>query len=146
MEKYCPRCKFTKELSEFYKSKNQYQGVTGWCKSCTNEQRKNKRDSDPEYRALANDKRSASRYGMSVEQYREMLAGGCEACGSKVGKMCIDHDHNCCPSEFTCGRCIRGVLCGACNTAEGLLRSPENAVALAMYMMKFVNTFEIEEV
>ena len=33
--------------------------------------------------------------------------------------MSIDHDHNCCPSETTCGLCIRGLLCRDCNLMIG---------------------------
>lgn len=34
----------------------------------------------------------------------------------------IDHDHSCCPDAKTCGGCIRGVLCGGCNTGLGIFR------------------------
>jgi hypothetical protein len=29
--------------------------------------------------------------------------------------FCVDHDHTCCPGEYTCGKCVRGLLCDDCN-------------------------------
>lgn len=37
-------------------------------------------------------------------------------------RPCIDHDHACCSSPKTCGKCIRGVLCRACNKGLGQFR------------------------
>lgn len=42
----------------------------------------------------------------------------CEVCGSTVG-LVFDHDHACCPEVPTCGSCLRGRLCRACNHALG---------------------------
>jgi hypothetical protein len=33
----------------------------------------------------------------------------------------IDHDHTCCDSGWSCGECIRGVVCRTCNFAVGQL-------------------------
>lgn len=57
----------------------------------------------------------------------------CAACGVKV-KLVIDHDHKHCPGPVGCSTCVRGYLCHPCNTAEGLLRTPGRARALADYM------------
>lgn len=57
----------------------------------------------------------------------------CGACGA-ADDLKVDHDHACCPTQRSCGRCIRGYLCHPCNAAEGLLRTPERARALAVYM------------
>lgn len=50
--------------------------------------------------------------------------GKCKTCPNTEadtynGKLCIDHDHNCCPSGKYCDDCIRGLLCTGCNFAIG---------------------------
>ena len=42
----------------------------------------------------------------------------CESCGWK-GNLHIDHDHSCCDYSGSCGSCIRGMVCRACNYAIG---------------------------
>lgn len=29
--------------------------------------------------------------------------------------LAVDHDHTCCPGPTSCGRCVRGLVCGPCN-------------------------------
>jgi len=62
------------------------------------------------------------KYGITYDDYDLLLEkqnGGCGICGSKTpggrGRFHIDHDHTCCPTEKTCGKCVRGLLCYTCN-------------------------------
>jgi hypothetical protein len=67
-----------------------------------------------------------SHHGLTSEGYDFLLAaqgGACAICGSEPGDQVlqVDHSHACCPSKKSCGHCIRGLLCRACNTALGFL-------------------------
>jgi len=59
----------------------------------------------------------------------------CAACGS-TEDLKVDHDHACCAASNGCQQCVRGYLCHECNTAEGLLKTPDRATALAAYMQR----------
>lgn len=54
-------------------------------------------------------------------------AGVCAICARATGRprdasaknrqkrLAVEHDHACCPTTPTCGRCTRGLACGPCN-------------------------------
>jgi Recombination endonuclease VII len=75
------------------------------------------------------------KYGLSVEQYADMLFdqnGRCAACGLYFGKESphIDHCH--------ATNVVRGLLHSTCNKAIGLLRDdPETIRSVASYLEKF---------
>lgn len=48
--------------------------------------------------------------------------------GRARSALVVDHDHACCPGGKSCGRCVRGFLCGGCNTGIGLFS--ENAAVI----------------
>ncbi len=69
-----------------------------------------------------------NRYQMTIEEYTQKLIkqnGHCALCsavqGSEKRRMCVDHDHTCCPEPRSCGKCIRGILCHNCNRKIGFL-------------------------
>lgn len=70
-------------------------------------------------------------YGISDEDAEELLAeqgGMCGICGPITGNrgvsrsLSTDHDHDCCSGKTSCGLCVRGFLCGTCNTYLGRIR------------------------
>jgi len=73
-------------------------------------------------------------YGLTPEQYEALwVAQGrcCAWCRSKTGatkRLCVDHDHACCPGPTSCGECVRGLLCTMCNRMLGHLRNDPGAV------------------
>lgn len=93
---------------------------TKWCRDC--------RRSSPEAVRF-------HRYGVSPERYAAALLRGCEICQRRVDRLHVDHDHRCCPPKSvqyrTCGKCVRGFLCGTCNRAIGMLRDDPDTVRRA---------------
>lgn len=74
-------------------------------------------------------KYSAYNHHITVFQYAELWEkqdGKCKLCDYKPEwnkrdkySLSIDHDHACCPKGYSCGKCIRGLLCHSCNTMIG---------------------------
>lgn len=83
-------------------------------------------------------------YGLSVEDYTDLLAkqgGACATCDRTEpggnGRWHIDHDHQCCPYGGSCGDCVRGLLCAGCNRALGFVRDdPAILLRLAEYLTR----------
>lgn len=70
-------------------------------------------------------------------------------CGEEFGELfpagkrrgwAVDHDHSCCIESFSCGECIRGILCDRCNKVLGLLQENENL--LPDYMKSYLNKYK----
>jgi hypothetical protein len=88
-------------------------------------------------------KNKAKRYGLSVYQLESLLAKGCYApgCGATgTGRtgLHIDHDHDCCPGTYSCGRCVRGALCGRHNVYLGHLEKDPLFAMWAVRQAKFM--------
>jgi hypothetical protein len=80
----------------------------------------------------------ASRYSMSRRELHALYLeqdGRCYLCGDPLPrdlrKTAVDHDHSCCPGPdpepgsgyvTSCGRCVRGIACSACNQLIALAR------------------------
>lgn len=142
--KRCGTCRYWLPLSEFGKANDRPDGVRSRCHECVSayyrewrarpenagkiaaytracRDRDPKRDQENRLRARC------KAYGITVEQYRAMLAaqdGRCGMCNLPEEEngimLAIDHDHACCPDPCrSCGRCLRGLLCDPCNRALG---------------------------
>lgn len=87
-------------------------------------------------------------YNVTPERYQEMLeaqGGRCYICGRlphgkspSCDRLHIDHDHQCCPGNRSCGECVRGLLCHTCN--HGLGNFSDNVVWLEeaiVYLTEF---------
>lgn len=65
----------------------------------------------------------AGKYAFSVAQAVQILNSGytCDVCDTTLttANLNVDHDHSCCPGQGTCGDCVRGLLCRACNRGIG---------------------------
>jgi len=146
-------CKKELPLTEFYnRSDDHGDGLQGTCKSCMKLSKKRMR-SDPvkwehelELRRLArledpvtahrNDRsRNLKRFfNITIEEYEQIYTfqgGKCAICGKpetavlsgKVKRLAVDHCHD--------TGVVRGLLCGRCNTAIGLLNHDIDLLALA---------------
>jgi len=138
----CARCKESFEPSEMCRTAQRSDGVGSYCRPCDSAR---KRESDARIKALdpeahrerqrtytrrwkerhpdrakASERRTSLRrkFGITPEEYDALLeaqAGVCAICGEPPGQkaLAVDHDHD--------TGSIRGLLCGNCNTALGLL-------------------------
>lgn len=91
---------------------------------------------------LKDRRRAARKHGILLEDYEAMLliqGGRCATCGVVAARqptsLHIDHDHSCCPGTFSCGRCVRGLLCSNCNNTLGRVKDdPSLLRSLAVYV------------
>jgi hypothetical protein len=82
------------------------------------------------------------KYGLNIESFAALLdvqSHCCAGCGTKFSDepraIHIDHDHSCCDGPFSCGQCVRGLLCGGCNIAIGAVQERlETLEGLARYL------------
>ncbi len=155
-ERSCGRCGEIKPNDQFHTLN------ASWCRLCfaaykrakrkepdskmhAGERRRNARlvEQDPEHwRKLV-----LARYGLTLESFDALLAsqgGVCAICGThdpagRYGSWHIDHDQRCCPTprgkHGCCGRCIRALLCAACNMGLGKFEDdPDRLRAAAAYI------------
>jgi Recombination endonuclease VII len=54
-----------------------------------------------------------------IDALTALQGGACAICGRLGERLQIDHDHRHCPGRIGCRHCVRGMLCGRCNTGLG---------------------------
>ncbi len=125
--KKCSSCQKLKPYSEFGRNKLRVDGLHTQCKECISLYSKEfyQRESKTlnlrcaEYRSLNTEARRKTvkktklkhKYGLTLEEAEEIYSRGCQICGTKEGKLCIDHCHE--TSK------VRGCLCDRCNKRIG---------------------------
>jgi hypothetical protein len=153
VDRICTACGETKSDSEFWSAGHGCKMRR--CRSCVSTEQRERRLADPEGRRAVtrryyeNHKAKNPEYGrvkflkryhltpLDFEGMRWLQDDCCAICGDRFGTEApdIDHDHACCPTERTCGKCTRGLLCGHCNRGIGLFReTPEALRAAAKYL------------
>jgi hypothetical protein len=152
-EKRCGRCAAVKPATEFYRQSRNGDGLQSKCKACDKVYRAGRyqrfKASDHEkvrQWKLRNPERNRlykvkahlkAKYDMTLEDYERMFlrqAGVCAICerpGRRrggAGPLEVDHDHR--------TGDVRGLLCGSCNVAIGLLRDAHGVVDRAARYLK----------
>lgn len=131
----CTQCGETKPISEF-NSAGQGTRLRGNCKVCEYAVLLERKARDPEKHRLAHRRRALKhKFNITVEQWDALLLqqqGRCAVCGDEIGEGChVDHDHACCEGRRSCGECVRGLLCGACNRGLGMFQDDPTRLRLA---------------
>lgn len=85
--------------------------------------------------------KTAYNFTLEPSQLADLLGRECDNSGCHEPGTHIDHDHSCCPrdkfnrTKYSCGKCIRGVLCNKCNTALGMVDdSTQKMLGLVFYL------------
>src|SRR6185437_2391819 len=128
----CTKCGKDKSFSEFSMKLGKRRSR---CKSCESDYRTANYDPKRER------ERGIEKHGITIEKYLELLSaqrGGCAICGrvpEKIYDLYVDHDHKCCSGAFSCGECVRGLLCQKCNTGIGMFNDDYKVMEYAvMYL------------
>ena len=131
----CPKCKGAKTSDQFYRCADGR--VSGYCKPCQCSSARAWRR-EHHARALAYEHKTGRgrnlrrRYGVSEEQYADMLKLQDERCAicnaSEPGhgqvNFAVDHDH--------ITGCVRSLLCHRCNLMLGAANDSEELLSLAV--------------
>jgi hypothetical protein len=117
-EKTCCKCGLPKDLGQFHRESRNTgpvgAGRYSWCKTCVQLHK-----STPE-------RLNRIKYQIDFNAMWEQQGGLCALCkgpmlpkGKELTSVSVDHDHNCCPANKSCGRCVRGLIHQRCNMVVG---------------------------
>lgn len=120
--KICGNCKKKKNFEEFYKCNRYRDGRMTTCKECRKRYAKNKQSKyNRKYQRSYHLKK---KYNITIKEFQQMMTkqkGKCAICGS------IESSNRYGPTPLHVDHChksgqVRGLLCGNCNKALGLLQ------------------------
>lgn len=153
LSKFCSKCDLEKPVTEFGEYAGGLDGHRNVCNSCRAPHRrahyqrhrtkilekgKRLRKENPR---LVRDKDLRARFKITIEEFEQRFldqGSKCAGCGTTdpgSKSWMMDHDHSCCPSSTTCGKCLRAVLCQGCNSALGHAKdNPKRLRDLADYV------------
>lgn len=134
------------------KVRKDYPSKSVWvCRKChshrTQAWRDRRADRDPAIIAAERERQWAyeirKKFNISAAEYRALSEAQGHVCAlcrrperevrnQRSPRLAIDHDHACCDGDFSCGRCIRGLLCGTCNKGLGQLGDNEEGLLRAL--------------
>lgn len=135
-EKRCFTCKLVKSSDDFGRNKRHSDGLKSNCKECQKIYDAKWREnhfSKEEHAAAYEENRIKYQlkrlYNITVEKYESLLEEQNFACAvckrpevELKKRLNVDHDHDCCSGRTSCGECVRGLLCDACNRSLGMLK------------------------
>ena len=114
MLKTCKVCGLEKNISDFYTRRND-------CKDCKNAAARKIRKEQPEryakYKKRANEYLKERRYGITQDQFNQMLVDQnnmCKICSTEFKSTKDTHIDHCHDTNI-----VRGLLCNNCNLALG---------------------------
>lgn len=149
--KTCSTCGIEKDVEAFYKKISGRQGRTAECIDCTRTRNAEYKRRNPAIVRERTRRYNYAKHGITIELWDALLdkqGGCCAACGQEnraERNLHIDHDHECCPGTYSCGSCIRGLLCSQCNTALGLLGDDlDKVMSLAAYLVSHQNVLVVK--
>ena len=139
-KKTCNSCGVEKEIDKFSIKRRKKDGSPSYrenCKECLKSKDSEYYKNNAEKIKLrtkaydTTDKAKARRslyhikkHGITLEEYELLKAkfdGLCWVCQESPGTV-VDHDHKCCSGTFSCGKCVRGILCHQCNVGLGMFQ------------------------
>jgi hypothetical protein len=158
--KTCTKCKETKSVDLFARSKTHKNGISSWCKKCKSvsgsiSTAKNKdhykqykqewhklNKDDPERIKYLRNHHLQQTYGISLQEYEQKLAlqlNKCLICSkdqsTEKQAFAVDHCH-------TTGK-IRGLLCCSCNRGIGYLK---DSTELLSKSIEYLKNYEKEKI
>ena len=85
----------------------------------------------------------------NYEQLLDSQDNRCAICHTEIRTvkihMSVDHDHNCCPGQRSCGKCIRGLLCRSCNAGLGFFKDNVGILLGAIRYLQTWTPYKLED-